>query len=210
MSFTEPDNTAEIALLTKAVASGEFQLIVVRHNHLSFVETVMDRLRDVYPERLIARIRLPLEENSSVGRIAISQGSGILLIEGFEKILEDDTARITLNQQRDKLTKVPISMVLFIPSSVEVLRNLQKGLPDLWAIRNLEIDLHREVEVAETQFAQVGDGLSGTKEEKLAEIERLETQLREAASDSSTISYRANLATRLGQLHFSFGEYADI
>jgi tetratricopeptide (TPR) repeat protein len=209
LSDRDKTNAFEIDLLIRAVESGEFHFIVVRQNHLSWIGEVENVLRDRFPDRPLSRVKLPLSSEDSISKRVVAQGSGFILIDNFEKILEDDSVRVGFNQRRDLVSGYPVSLIVFIADSAEVARGLQKGIPDFWSIRGLELELLRELETSRGMEMLADEpwiGGSNSKKEKQAEIRRLRKRFKELEGDISSKAYLADLANQIGTLLYSLGE----
>ncbi len=191
---------------------GVFQFIIVRHNHLSWITEVENALHSAYPDRKLSRLKLPLGFRQGLQYKAVAQESGFLLVDNFEKILEDDSARINFNQRRDLLSQYPIALIVFVPDSMEIVRKLQKGIKDFWSIRNLEIELRREGQsIIDFSGGMTVDysGFGRTKPEKIEEFQRLKLRIADLESDPSTLSYRADMAYSIGRILGSIGRFDE-
>lgn len=210
MSSPTEHNARELELLLRAVEGGEFQFILVRLNHLGLIDEVVAALRARFPDRPLQRLALPLPEGQNLAQHFVAQGSGFLVVQGFDRILDDDSARVAFNQRRDRMARVPAAMIACVWDDLDTLRRLQRGLPDVWSIRNLEVELHRMVEARHGDLpSRETDGqvVFASKEERDAEIAYLRQRLAEAGEDAATAHHRIQLHLRLGRIYRAIADY---
>jgi hypothetical protein len=130
-----------IELLLRTVQSHVFKFVLVRYNSLEVVRIIANELENHFPSRPLVRLRSRDMSYHELLRSLEQNANGFIFIEDFDQLIANDELARGLNQRRDKLTKLPLVIVAFLPKSDSYLNMGIKKMPDLWSIRNLLIDI---------------------------------------------------------------------
>jgi tetratricopeptide (TPR) repeat protein len=212
----------EVPLLRKLLRTESFRFVIITYNHYSLVTRLKEEINSLFPNRKIQSVDAEKIDFSQLFQTYKNLQSGILFVDNFEDIirlrtnslgeetpeLAKDNARrrgITagLNLRRDKLSKYPIALIVFISSATKELytRTLMERMPDLWSFRSLVLELEREIEVetlplrgVDTQFEEK-ILLDSPTEAMEKEIRRLEELLKDTPLEE--VAYRSTLYRQL-------------
>ncbi len=131
----------ELKLLTRALRQPElFRFIILQYNHHGVIGTVEETLHKQFPERPLLRLRISDEDYYSLIE-KITGHRGIIMVEDFDRLLDDPGLYIGFNQRRDKLSGLPVQLLCFLPPGQQHLRNCMEKIKDWWSIRNLLVFL---------------------------------------------------------------------
>jgi tetratricopeptide (TPR) repeat protein len=136
----------ELLPLVKIIRSGVFHLVIdkVAPNISSLC--LEDHLIPLLGSPTIKWTVLPVSVLSamSLPKMLAQQGSGVIQIENFEEILVSKEIGRLINQQRDQLSKYPITLILSILDEGDNFVAIPKAIPDLWSIIGFTLELQRD------------------------------------------------------------------
>jgi hypothetical protein len=138
-------NTEELGILAKILDSGVFRLVIdkVAPNSFSFSLNSYYQLFTKRPLPKWLTIPVNLLRVVSLSEIFEQQQNGVVQIEQFEQIIHDPELGIILNQQRDRLSNFPITLILSILDKGDNLIKVLKIIPDMWSIVGFILELER-------------------------------------------------------------------
>lgn len=222
----------EIPLLRKLLRTESFRFVIITYNHYSLVTRLKKEITSLFPDRNTATTNAEKVDFSQLFRTYKDLESGILFVDNFEDIIKlrtdslgeetpeiaKDNARrrgITagLNLRRDKLSKYPIALIVFISSATQELymRTLMERMPDLWSFRSLVLELELEKEVGVAAAREVVTQLplenivESPTETAEAEIRRLEKLLQDIPLEE--VAYRSTVYRQLTDRLSEVGYY---
>ncbi|MCB9235361.1 MAG: hypothetical protein H6581_27145 [Bacteroidia bacterium] len=169
----------ELGLLFRALKVIRFRFIVIQHNHGSIRTEVRNLLKERFPQRSHFAYDMREVESLDFFREILAKGEGIFYLESFEAVFENHDLAYGFNQRRDRLSSHPIQLLAFLPPGPEPTLQCAKSMPDMWSLRNLVVDLEKEVEPVPRSLnpdsnANDLSSLGGhTMEEKIIELESL-------------------------------------
>ena len=231
--------TEEIQPLYKLLKNEDaFRFVIVQHNHFSLVRRLQEDLQQKFPAQKSVRLNAEKTNIQEILETYDALEKGFLFIENFEDILKEsrsssgeETAALAilndrrqnitrgLNLRRDRLTKSPIALILFVSTTAGKLyaKTLMEKMPDLWSFRSwiLELEMRQEALATDVNRAietttenSPSSTLGGTdKRNKLTELNRLLTNLQE--TDITEVGLRKTLYPQIIELLKEVGQYQN-
>ena len=222
----------EIPLLRKLLRTESFRFVIITYNHYSLVTRLKKEMTTLFPNRKTATVYAEKIDFSQLFQTYKKLQNGILFVDNFEDIiklrtnsLDEETPELAidnarrrgitagLNLRRDKISKYPIALIVFISSATKELytRTLMERMPDLWSFRSLVLELEKEVEVEVSVSRGITAELSTERfiasptEAIEEEISRLEKLLRDTPFEEA--AYRSTIYRQLTDRLSEVGYY---
>lgn len=140
---------------------------------------------------------------------------GVVHVDHFERILEFPEAASVLNQQRDTLTKFPITLILTVYGDNSILRQLQKLMPDLWSILKITLEYSTDLQtgasppVHDWGFDAINPDRTyeGMSADEIRSILRRRIRRFSAVGESQgNLSYQAQIAKEIAGMYVALGK----
>ena len=211
MSVAELTYDAQLKLLFRATVNpDEFRFILIQYNHYSLVEEVFQALKAKYPDRAMLRLKIGEENYDSLIQ-KLTTHQGLVFIEDFNRLLDDPDLYVGFNQRRDRISRLPVQLVCFLPEGPRYIRDCMEKLRDWWSIRNLVLHLRTEVSSEEKHTLEARQEVSSlggyTANEKKEELQRLLSRISELQSTGEASELLDNLYSQALQILKDLGWY---
>ncbi|RME12785.1 MAG: tetratricopeptide repeat protein, partial [Bacteroidetes bacterium] len=211
MSVAELTYDAQLKLLFRATVNPEeFRFILIQYNHFSLVGKVVQALKAKYPDRPMLRLKIADENYSSLIQ-KLTTHEGLVMIEDFNRLLDDPDMYVGFNQRRDRISRLPIQLICFLPEGPRYIRDCMEKLRDWWSIRNLVLHLRTEVPSEEKRTLEAPQEVSSlggyNASEKKEELQRLLNRISELESTGEASELLDNLYSQALQILEDLGLY---
>ena len=202
---------AELALICRAIRPNQFRLVIVQFDHLQMVQKLSTTIQITYPEKTYEQWNGRRLKGSGVLERLEKRVAGVIQIDFFEELLNDDSFCRSLNQRRDALTEKSIQLILLLPLGGDYLQRFSRAMPDFWSLRNLVSELKAGF-LSETKGQFLTDwGRSYLSFQHVEEIEREISRLQRRIADLEQLPENqqllAQLYVRLGKLYNQTAAY---
>ncbi|MFK7971060.1 MAG: hypothetical protein AB8F95_11865, partial [Bacteroidia bacterium] len=203
----ESEFLPKLNLLKQALQNPGFRFVIVEHNHPSIYADVENWLTKTLSHRDIEAVRFEGKSYREIVQALEAIDDSVALVRDFDSIFREKNKEVCLafNQRRDHFAKRGLTIVAFIqPANFKV---LPQKIPDWWSLRSLELGFMREVKPTDV-LLEISENSSlggGTKEEKYAEIARLEAQLLDVGEENTVLKPR--LLSQLARLYYDLSAF---
>jgi len=202
-------------LLKKHLQAEHFRFVIVQYNHYSLIKQLKDYVLQHYPNRKTATVKVADTDYRQLLDTLYQYEKGIVFMDDFRYIFDNEPLCTGLNQRRDKLASLSIAIIIFLPAEKKYVIDCTRKLPDLWSFRSLMLNLEAEVEptnIENQHFDTVKNNSSiggNTAEEKEAELARLQQRLAEIAETEENISLLTTIYPQVFELLMDLGRYNE-
>jgi len=209
-SFMLPDSQIEdfdeiSGRFLKVLGYEGFNFVYIETNNIYQVSTALqDLVKMSYPDRKIVSLYVYKNSYRWLMDQITKLGQGIIFINDFEQLIQNPEIAVPLNQRRDKLAAMPISLVCF--AEVGAMPKVARAIPDLWSFRNLVLTfryitpLQKERLLNREQITAAFID-ENTKKEKLELINQLNGKLNTLKDDLYDYPLKSRLLHELAGLY---------
>jgi len=122
--------------LLRVVEPPIFRFIVVQAMpQFAAADAFAAALSAAFPDRPMHRVKVENQDYRALMRDTEAVESGFVLLENFERTLENPDVYVGFNQRRDRVAARPVALIIFLPTGAQPARTLQDRIPDFWSFR---------------------------------------------------------------------------
>jgi tetratricopeptide (TPR) repeat protein len=211
VSETESSYKAQVELLLRATRQPDlFRFILVQYDRYVVINGLENLLHIEYPERPILRLRVQHQDYKSLIE-KLTNHRGFVIIEDFNRLLDDPAIYHGFNQRRDRITALPIQLICFMPEGADYLRDCMEKIRDWWSVRSLLLNFKSEqaLETKEGILEVSLDSSLGGYDAvgKREELKRILERLEELGESTSATELKQSLYPQALNILKDLGEY---
>ena len=197
-------------ILKKVINPSRFRFVVILYNTTLDIPKIKEFLEKNYPNA--KHNTIDISQGYQEFAKEIYQDNNFVYIDDLKKLLETKELYYPFNQRRDKIASYATNIIAFYPKSLKekLYKDAVTFIPDLWEFRTDIVEIEG---INKDTIKPMTDDLplqyqygSMTNQDKIAEIVRLQTRLKE---DNLRDTEKAILLNNLAGLYEAQGRYEE-
>jgi tetratricopeptide (TPR) repeat protein len=209
---TEPDNQEE--LLLRILKDKVFRFIIIQYNHRNVIFSIKELIRTNCVNRTLETIDGKDISFEKFLTVIQSVDKGIVFLEDFDAILQNEQFYPALNQRRDLIAQSAISLIVFLPSGADYLNDCISKIPDLWSFRSglfeFNIDIPKEsLQNVSSSISDEQPFSSTSRESRIEDYNRLKKRIKELEPVKENLPLLNSIYPQLLELQHGLAYYKE-